>query len=73
MSQSEADKSKAIIARNLTRIRTRRGMNQSQLARSSGIHRIQIHRYENQTSLPTMATLAALAKGLNVRIPELLV
>ncbi|MBU6291880.1 MAG: XRE family transcriptional regulator [Burkholderiales bacterium] len=58
---------------NLQRLRLARGLSQDKLARAAGISRIAYINIERRQSEPRADTLRALAKALQVRVPELLV
>lgn len=58
---------------NLRRIRLARGLSQDRLAKAAGISRIAYTNIERCQSEPRPDTVRALAKALEVRVPELLV
>ena len=58
---------------NLQRLRLARGLSQDKLAQAAGISRIAYINIERRQSEPRADTLRALAKALQVRVPELLV
>jgi Zn-dependent peptidase ImmA (M78 family)/DNA-binding XRE family transcriptional regulator len=58
---------------NLQRLRLARGLSQDKLAQAAGISRIAYINIERCQSEPRADTLRALAKALQVRVPELLV
>ena len=55
----------------LKRIRLREGFTQSQLAFESGLSLSQIARIETARINPTLSTIFALARTLNVTLPDL--
>lgn len=57
--------------KNLKRIRTARGMSQSDLAHAAGIKQATISRIENGVNNPSMAVAEEIAKALNVSVVEL--
>jgi len=67
-----------IAGMNLKRIRESQGLSKTQLSKLSGVHIAWIGRLENgeresgKIISPSIATLDKLAKGLNVKIEELL-
>lgn len=61
------------LGRNLQRLRISRGLSQDKLAQAAGISRIAYMNIERRQSEPRADTMRALAKALQVRIPELLV
>lgn len=58
---------------NLHRLRLSRGLTQNKLAQAAGISRIAYSNIERCQSEPRVSTVRALAKALQVRVPELLV
>jgi transcriptional regulator with XRE-family HTH domain len=48
----------------LTKARQQRGITQSELARRTGVHRIQINRYENGDMTPSVDIALKIAKAL---------
>lgn len=58
---------------NLHRLRLARGLSQDKLAQAAGISRIAYINIERRQSEPRSDTVRALAKALQVRVPELLV
>jgi Zn-dependent peptidase ImmA (M78 family)/DNA-binding XRE family transcriptional regulator len=58
---------------NLHRLRLARGLSQDKLAQAAGISRIAYINIERRQSEPRADTVRALAKALQVRVPELLV
>lgn len=58
---------------NLQRLRLARGLSQEKLAQAAGISRIAYINIERRQSEPRADTVRALAKALQVRVPELLV
>lgn len=59
------------FANNLKKIRSDRGMTQSELGEKIGVHANHISRYERGDSSPSTETLKAFAQALNVTIDEL--
>jgi len=55
----------------LKRIRIREGLTQSQLAFESGLSLSQIARIETARINPSLSTVFAIARALNVTLPEL--
>ena len=55
----------------LKKIRLREGITQSQLAFESGLSLSQIARIETARINPTLSTIFAIARALNVTLPEL--
>lgn len=53
-------------------IRKRKGMTQDALSRASGIHRVNIAKYETGVCCPSMRNLERLAAALGVTVSELL-
>jgi len=56
---------------NLKRIRTERGISQSDIAKSLGVSRGFVSNIENGKRNPTLATISRLAKAINVPTEEL--
>lgn len=65
------DGENAVIASNLTRLRSARGLSQSELARKSGISRVALGKIERAEWIPRADTLQALASELGVPVREL--
>lgn len=61
----------AVIARNLRRVRTARGVSLSALARSSGVARATLYHMEAAQGNPTIDTLFAVSTALRVALSEL--
>ena len=55
-----------IVARNLKRLRRERGLSQEELADLAGLNRNYVGMVERQENAPTVDTLEALAKALQV-------
>lgn len=55
-----------IVARNLKRLRLERGLSQEELADLAGLNRNYVGMVERQENAPTVDTLEALAKALQV-------
>lgn len=62
-----------ILGSNLQRLRHARGLSQDKLAQAAGISRVAYINIERHQSEPRVETLRALARALQVRVPELLV
>ena len=60
------------LAANLRVLRKRSGLSQEKLAEVSGLHPKHVQRLEKGAANTTVATLAALAHGLGVRVDKLL-
>jgi transcriptional regulator with XRE-family HTH domain len=60
------------LSARITRLRTRRGLSQSELGRRAGLSRSTISRLEAGVRVPSMAALAAIAKALRCRVASLL-
>ncbi|MFP4539374.1 MAG: helix-turn-helix domain-containing protein [Candidatus Paceibacterota bacterium] len=60
------------LGQNLKRIRTRKGISQGDIARTLDVSRGYISNIENGKTNPTLATIAKLAKAVNVSIDELM-
>jgi transcriptional regulator with XRE-family HTH domain len=60
-----------IVARNLKRLRRERGLSQEELADLAGLNRNYVGMVERQENAPTVDTLEALAKALQVEAVEL--
>lgn len=65
------DGGNAVIASNLTRLRSARGLSQTELARKSGISRVALGKIERAEWIPRADTLEALASELGVPVREL--
>ncbi len=57
---------------NLKKIRTKKAMSQGYIARELKVSRGFVSTIENGKANPTLATIAKLAKALNVKIEELI-
>lgn len=66
-------KARALVARNLRRLRVRRGLSQEVLAIDAGIDRAYVSRLERGLENPTVAVLERLAKALDAEIVEFFV
>lgn len=64
---------RALVARNLRRLRVARGLSQEQLAVDAGIDRTYVGRLERGRANPTVAVLERIAAALEAPIVELLV
>ena len=60
------------VARNVKRIRTKRGLTQFALADKAKIHRVYLAQIEGATRAPSLEMLDRLAKALRVKPAELL-
>ncbi len=65
-------KESAKLGKNLKRIRTEKGTTQGDIVRSLGVSRSFVSNIENGKTNPTLATIAKLAKALDVPIEELI-
>jgi transcriptional regulator with XRE-family HTH domain len=63
-------RARALVARNLRRLRTRRGLSQEALAADAGIDRTYVSRLERGLENPTVAVLEQLAEALVAEIVE---
>jgi transcriptional regulator with XRE-family HTH domain len=61
-----------ILARNLKRLRTERGLSQEELADRAGLNRNYIGMIERRENAATVDTLEALAKALDVEAVRLI-
>ncbi len=66
--KSEAKK----LGENLKRIRMQKGISQSDISKSLGVSRGFVSNIENAKTNPTLATIAKLAKAVDVPASELL-
>jgi len=66
-------KGRALVARNLRRIRVERGISQEKLAADASIDRSYLGGLERQVENPTVDLLDRVAKALSVTITELFV
>jgi transcriptional regulator with XRE-family HTH domain len=57
---------------NVRRLRERAGLSQKDLMRVSGVHRVQIGKYERGERIPQAEVLAKLSRGLGVGVEEFL-
>jgi len=60
------------LGKNLKRIRTEKGISQSDISRNLKVHKGYISNIENGKVNPTLATITRLAKAVGVSISELL-
>ena len=60
------------LGQNLKRIRKEKGISQGDIVRKLGMPKSFISNIENGKTNPTLATIAKLAKALNVNIEELI-
>jgi transcriptional regulator with XRE-family HTH domain len=56
----------------IKRLRERRGLTQTALAKAAGVHRVYVAQIEGQIKVPSIATLEKLAKALGVKVGRLL-
>lgn len=61
---------RALVARNLRRLRVRQGLSQEALAVDAGIDRTYVSRVERGLENPTVAVLEKLSKALSAEITE---
>ena len=66
------DKISKQLGQNMKRIRAKKGMSQSDIARALGVDRGYISNIENGKKNPTIATIQKLANALGVSANELL-
>ncbi len=66
-------KARALVARNLRRLRVRRGLSQEVLAVDGRVDRTYVSRLERGLENPTVEVLERLALALDVRIEEFFV
>ncbi len=66
-------KAGALVARNLRRLRVRRGLSQENLAVDAGIDRTYVSRLERGLENPTVNVLEQLAEALDTKIVEFFV
>jgi transcriptional regulator with XRE-family HTH domain len=66
-------KVQALVARNLRRLRVRRGLSQESLAVDAGVDRTYVSRLERGLENPTVALLDRLGSALNAQISEFFV
>ena len=64
---------RAIVARNIRRLRVARGVSQEAFAVDAGIDRTYVSRLERNLENPTLAVLEKIAKALEAPITELFV
>ena len=62
----------AKLGKNLKRIRTEKGITQGDIVRTLGVSRSFVSNIENGKTNPTLATIAKLAKAVEVSVDELL-
>jgi transcriptional regulator with XRE-family HTH domain len=60
------------VARNLKRLRVRRGLSQEELGFRAGVHRTQISKFERGETLPEIETLIRLCGALAVEPNDLM-
>jgi transcriptional regulator with XRE-family HTH domain len=63
-------RARALVARNIRRLRVDRGLSQEALAVDAGIDRTYVSRLERGLENPSVAVLEKLAGALSSRIPE---
>ena len=66
--EHEASKAEFEVMRALIAARSEANLTQRELAERSGVRQSNISRIENGTSIPNIATLQALAAGMNKRL-----
>jgi transcriptional regulator with XRE-family HTH domain len=66
-------KARALVARNIRRLRVKRGVSQENLAVDAGIDRSYMSRIERELENPTIAVLERIALALETEIGELFV
>ena len=66
--EHEATKAEFEVMRALIAARSEANLTQRELAERSGVRQSNISRIENGTSIPNIATLQALAAGMNKRL-----
>jgi transcriptional regulator with XRE-family HTH domain len=66
-------RAQALVARNLRRLRVKRGLSQEALAADAGIDRTYVSRLERGLENPTVAMLEQLADALSATIVEFFV
>ena len=59
------------IGENIKRLRKEKGLTQKELSKLSGVHEIQLARYENNKTVPNNGTIDKLAKALDVDFLDL--
>jgi transcriptional regulator with XRE-family HTH domain len=59
------------FARRIKQLRAERGLSQEALAAKAGIHRVHLARLETAKQDPSLTMLTKLAKGLRVRVSNL--
>lgn len=65
-------KESAKLGKNLKRIRIEKGITQGDIVRTLGVSRSFVSNIENGKTNPTLATIAKLARALNVEIKDLI-
>ena len=71
--EAKAMRGRHTLGRRIRRLRNSAGLSQDALARAAGIGRVTVARLEKGEQTPRFRTLNAIAKGLGVRVSELLV
>lgn len=61
----------AVVRARLRELRAARGLTQEQLCEAAGVSVDAVNRIENGTRIPTLATLASLARALGVEVVDL--
>lgn len=72
MERSDPKTTRRILARNMRRLRTRRGLSQEELAQEVGLRQAQISEIESGNNNITIDNLHRLALALGVRVCELI-
>ncbi len=67
-----ADRSQVQVAKAIRSLRQRGGLSQRQLALRMGVPRTYVSKIENEKAIPTLSSLARLARALEVTVPDLL-
>jgi transcriptional regulator with XRE-family HTH domain len=71
MKVSSSDEVVVTIGKKVRKLRKEAGLSQEDVSERCGIYRTYLSRIEGGTANPTVTTLDALAKTLNVKIDEL--
>ena len=68
----ESSESEVRLAKAIRSLRHRSGLSQRQLALRMGVPRTYVSKIENEKAVPTLSSLARLARALEVSVPDLL-
>jgi transcriptional regulator with XRE-family HTH domain len=68
-----SNRSEIQVAKAIRSLRQRGGLSQRQLALRMGVPRTYVSKIENEKAIPTLSSLARLARALEVTVPDLLV